>query len=75
MVVPGNGVSLVVLLLKTLIGDWAFSGMNTQDLTVMVRPDDDYVRARFPSWSRRFGEHFQSIVIVTIGGSLAAACL
>ena len=43
--VPGNGGLIVVSLLKALFGDWTFSRVKTQDLTMMVRPNDDGICA------------------------------
>ena len=43
--VPENGGFLVVSLLKALFGDWTFSRVKIQDLTMMVGPDDDSVCA------------------------------
>jgi hypothetical protein len=48
-VVPGNGGFLVVPLLKALFGQWTFSRVKTQDLTIMVRQGDDEACALFPS--------------------------
>jgi hypothetical protein len=54
MVVPDNSVFLVVPFLNALFREWIFSSVKIQDLTSMVRLDDDYVSFE----RRRFGEPF-----------------
>jgi hypothetical protein len=44
----GNGGFLVVLLLETLFGDWTFSRVKIQNVTMMVRSDNDNIRAMLP---------------------------
>jgi hypothetical protein len=46
--------------------------VKTQDLAMLVRPDDDGICTLFSSLRRRFGE---DTGIVTTGGALAAASL
>jgi hypothetical protein len=43
VVVPDNGGYRVISLLKALSGLSTFSGVKIQDLTMLVKPDDDGV--------------------------------
>jgi hypothetical protein len=43
MVVPRNDGSAVISLLKALSRDWTFSMVQTQDLMMVVRLDDEVV--------------------------------
>jgi hypothetical protein len=48
MVISDNGGFLVISLLKALSGNKITSRVRTQDLTMLVSPDDDSVYALVP---------------------------
>ena len=58
LVVPVNGGSRVIPLLKAFDGVGTSSRMKTQDLTILVDPDNDGVYAPFPSLRHCFGGAF-----------------
>jgi hypothetical protein len=72
MVMPSNDGFLVASLMKALFGVGTYSRVKTQDLAMLVGPNDDGVCTLFPSLRRHFGE---GTGIVTTGGALAAAIL
>ena len=68
LVVPVNGGSRVIPLLKAFDGVGTSSRVKTQDLTMLVSPDNDGVYAPFPSlrhcfWRSIFGVEGSSTLV------------